>query len=258
MHTESKYTKQFFVLPAAGKRLIAKAVVAKEIIKEALQNRTIVVAAGTTNGYVAEELLRAVDQLEGFSRGHFFRGVSLPHGYKRKTEAEGKFIGDVILHKGQWKRGKTIFDVADTLEQGDIVFKGGNAYNPATGQIGLLIGHPKAGTILPIMQAVHGKRVRMIVPIGLEKRIYGDLTAIASSINDPQNSGLRYFAFHGEILTEIEAVEIITGAKAELIAGGGISGAEGGYWLAVTGTKKQLDLAEVLFAEISKEPNFAV
>ena len=59
---------QFVVTPAAGKRLIAKAIVQHHAVQSALQTGTIVVVAGTTNGYVAEDLLAAVGQSDGFRR----------------------------------------------------------------------------------------------------------------------------------------------------------------------------------------------
>ncbi len=50
-------TKQYTLTTAAGKRLIAKAIVHIPEIQEALHHRTIVIVSGTTNGYVAEEML---------------------------------------------------------------------------------------------------------------------------------------------------------------------------------------------------------
>lgn len=70
--------KSYLITPSAGKRLIAKALTSFNVIKDALKNKTIVIVAGTTNGYVAEEILSRINQLEGFSRKRFFRGLVLP------------------------------------------------------------------------------------------------------------------------------------------------------------------------------------
>ena len=48
---------QFYLTPAAGKRLIAKGVTALPAVRAALLQGTVVIVAGTTNGYVAEEVL---------------------------------------------------------------------------------------------------------------------------------------------------------------------------------------------------------
>jgi hypothetical protein len=50
----------------------------------------------------------------------------------------------------------------------------------------------------------------------------------------------------------------LTGATAEIIAAGGVCGAEGSCWLAVTGTKAQEEAAEKLLTSIAAEPPFAL
>ena len=58
------------------------------------------------------------------------RGVILPPG---RTTKEGRladesgFPGDVVIEKGVWQKGKSIFDVADGLAEGDMILKGANA-----------------------------------------------------------------------------------------------------------------------------------
>jgi hypothetical protein len=63
--------------------------------------------------------------------------------------------------------------------------------------------------------------------VGLEKRISGDLDKIANKVNAPGNKGFRLLPVPGEVMTEIEALKLLTGVKAEMIAAGGISGAGG-------------------------------
>lgn len=254
-------TKQYQLSPAAGKRLIAKALIHIPEIADALTERTVVVIAGITNGYVAEEFLTKLNQTEGFSRKRFFRGITLPPQYQ-VTEAgrfeEDKFPGDVVIVKGVWEKGKTIMDVADSLRQGDVIIKGANAVNLEARQAAIYIGHPAGGTIIPTLQCVIGRRVGLYLPIGLEKRISGDINKIAEMLNSSNASGLRYLPVNGNIITELEAIKIITGATAELVAGGGVSGAEGSYWIAVTGNEEQLNQADLLLKAIKQEPNFVL
>ena len=47
----------------------------------------------------------------------------------------------------------------------------------------------------------------------------------------------------GEIVTELEAIKILTGATAFQCSAGGISGAEGGVWLVFRGTRDQVTKA---------------
>jgi hypothetical protein len=251
---------QSSITPAAGKRLIARSIVRHPAIKEALVSGTIVVAAGTTNGYVAEELLAECGDRSGFSRKRFFRGITLPP-YQKITDSgrlpdESRFPGDVIIQKGTYIKGKTIFDVIDDLKEGDIILKGANAVDLLRKQAGVLIGDTKGGTILAAMQAVTGRRVRLILPVGLEKRVTADLNTIANLLNAPGGHGARMLPVPGEVITELEAVTMSTGARAELIAAGGACGAEGAVWLAISGSPEQEEIVKELLAEIRNEPNF--
>jgi hypothetical protein len=252
--------KQFIVTPSAGKRLIAKALASDPIVLKALKQGTVVVIAGTTNGYVAEELLKKTGISSGFSRKRFFRGITLPPGKTVTSEGrlqdESEFPGDVVLTQNKWQKGKTIFDVVDNLKEGDIIIKGANAVDLQRKQAALLIGHPKAGTIGVALQAVVGRRVRLIIAVGLEKRVNGDLCNLAEKVNSPGANGYRLLPIPGQVITEIEAIKRLTGATAEILAAGGVRGAEGSCWLAVTGTKAQEEAAEELLSSIAAEPPF--
>ena len=252
--------KQFLVTPAAGKRLIAKALVEYPAITEAIESGTVAIIAGTTNGYVAEEILSKIYQQEGFSRKRFFRGIVLPPGGPvtsvRRVKDESGFPGDVIIKEGIWQKGLTIFDVVDDLKEGDVILKGANALNLPLKQAGIYIGDPFGGTIGSALQAVIGRRVRLILPAGIEKRVYTDLNDLALRLNVPGAQGSRLLPVPGEIFTEIEAISLLTGAKAELVAGGGVSGAEGSVWFAVSGKEEQIKSAENLLNSVAREPFF--
>ena len=60
----------------------------------------------------------------------------------------------------------------------------------------------------------------------------------------------------GEVFTEIEALQALTGAEVELIAAGGVCGAEGACLIAVTGSEEQEAFAEQVIASIANEPAF--
>ncbi|MCX6674028.1 MAG: hypothetical protein NTY37_09650 [Methanothrix sp.] len=250
---------QFVLTPAAGKRLIGKALAAHPAVQAASRSATLVIIAGTTNGYVAEEILLGLGQADGFSKKRFFRGIVLSPG--RTTEEgrlpnESSFPGDVVIVNGIWQKGKTIFDVVDELKEGDIILKGANSLDLVQRQAAILIGHPRGGTTISILQAAVGKRVRLILPVGLEKRVPGDLIELAARMNAPGSSGFRMLPVPGEVFTEIEAIRLLTGAKAELVAGGGVGGAEGAVWLALRGSEEQMEKAEELMREVSGEKGF--
>ncbi len=252
--------KQFIVTASAGKRLIAKALAKHPAVLKALEKGTLVIVAGTTNGYVAEEILQNLG-VNDFSRQHFFRGITLPPSQSVTIEGrlsdESKFPGDVVIDRGVWQRGKTIVDVVDSLKEGDVILKGANALNLQRKQAAILIGHPKAGTIGAALPAVLGRRVKLILPVGLEKRVDGDLHALAERINAPGDSGYRLLPVPGQVFTELDAISHLTGACAELFSAGGVCGAEGCLWLVVNGTKEQEDAAEKLWSLIAYESMFS-
>ncbi len=253
--------KQVLVTVSAGKRLIAKAILLDSAVKRALRVGIVVIVAGTTNGYVAEEILMALGVSEGFSRRRFFRGVTIPPNYESVTSEgrlpdESQFPGDIVISKGTWLKGKTIFDVVADLKEGDVILKGANALDLTKKTAGILIGHPNAGTIGVALQATVGRRVKLILPVGLEKRVCGDIFDIAERVNEVGGTGFRLLPVPGQIFTEIEAINLLTGAKAELIASGGVCGAEGSCWLAIYGSDEQEQDAEKIIDAINNEKPF--
>jgi hypothetical protein len=251
--------RQFLITPSAGKRLIAKALVLHPAVQNVLQNGTLVIIAGTTNGYVAEEILKSL-QIAGFSKDHFFRGIVLPPSKPVTSEGriqdESKFPGDVIIVNGSWQKGKTLTDVVDSLKDGDVIIKGANALNLERKQAAVLVGHPKAGTIGLILPAVAGRRVKLIVAVGLEKRVNGDLYALAQELSEPSSSGYRLVPVMGEVFSELDAIKALTQADAKLLSAGGVYGAEGSYLLLVTGTKEQEAAAQKIIDSVANEPAF--
>ena len=242
--------KQFCVTTSMGKRLIGKAMARHPDVTDVLEKGTLVIIAGTTNGYVAEEILGSLGQAEGFSREGFRRGMTVAPGTKI---IQADFDGDVVISDGQWQKGKTVMDVADDLETGDVVLKGANALD-ARGQAAVQIGHPKGGTILAVLPAVIGRRVRLIVPVGLEKRVLEDVNVLVRRCNAPGVKGPRLCPMPGETFTELDAIKLLTGADACLIAAGGVYGAEGAAWLGIAGTKEQVEAATELIQSVGDEP----
>ncbi|MCL2358790.1 MAG: hypothetical protein LBH74_00500 [Nitrososphaerota archaeon] len=253
--------KQFLLTPSAGKRLIAKALAIHPSVQHALKSGTLVIVAGTTNGYFAEEILISRG-VRDFSRQRFFRGVTMPPNRAITIEGrlpdESQFPGDVIISGNVWQRGKSIGDVVNTLRDGDVIVKGANAVDLVHKQAALLIGHPRAGTAGLALPAVFGQRVKLIVAAGLEKRISGDLQTIALKINAPGVGGYRFLPLPGELFTELEAFKLLCGAEAELIAAGGVDGAEGACWIAISGSENQEHMAEQIYTSIANEPPFTL
>jgi len=252
--------KTVFLTPAAGKRLIGRATAAMLNECGALRDRTVVIVAGTTNGYVAHEALDLIGRGKEFSRSRFFRGITTPPAVARTDSGrlpdESAFPGDVVIEQGHYQPGKTIFDVVDTLQEGDIIVKGANSVNLESRRAGILIGHPRGGTILSAMTAVAGRRIDLWLPIGCEKRISGDLEHLAARINRPGATGPRLFCVGGKIVTEMEALGHLCGVRASCVAGGGVCGGEGGVWLLLEGEPHNVEKAVAVVEGVAGEEPF--
>ncbi len=222
--------------PEQGKKLIARAIAVLPDVEEAVKERTVVIVAGTTNRYVPEALLEKIGEkadLDGF-----FRGVTVPRGVKASAADP---LEDVVIEKGKRIRGKTIFDVAAGLEAGDLIFKGANAVNLESGEAAVLIGNNKVGTSLPLLEAAYGRRASVMIPVGVEKRVPAPVGMLAEQARDPDTAGPRLLPLPGEVFTEIDAIETLYDLEAEILAAGGVMGAEGAVYFLVSGEDEDVD-----------------
>jgi len=253
--------RQYPLTPAAGKRLIAKALAVHPWVTETLRTGRLVIVAGTTNSYAAEEILKQIGQAVGFVSRHFFRGVTLPPSViaaraGRPPDTSG-FPGDVVIDKGVWARAKTIFEVIDQLGPDDLILKGANALD-VSGHAGGFIDHPDGGPTGAILPAVLGRHTKMLIPVGLEKRVPGSLLDLSHALTSPDNKGLRMCLLPGTVFTEMDAIALVTKARATLVGAGGVAGAEGTIWLAVEGNDEQLAQVDALMRKVLTEPGFNV
>lgn len=248
-------TIQFFLTPASGKRLIAKSISQLPEVKKALQSGTILIIGGTTNAAVAEELLRSIGQTEGFDKRGFFRGITVPKGFKY-TPIES--IGDVVIRNGEWLQGLTVYDACADLKKGDLILKGANAVNLDEAQAGVLLGSDNIGTAGPVLTAVYGRRVQLIVPVGVEKRVTKRLKELSDICNSPEAAGLKFLPLPGRAYTELDAIKDLTDISAEILSSGGVCGAEGGCYFIASGDKDQIGSLRQLISEVETETPFCL
>lgn len=242
--------KQYIITPAMGKRIIGMALTKHPDIQRVLESGNLVIIGGSTNGYVAEEVLKSIGQSEGFSKVGFRRGLVAPMGF---DVPQIDFPGDILIRDGEWVKGRMIFDVVDELDVGDMVVKGANAFD-SRGQAAVHIGGSTGGTILAALTAIIGRRVGLLVPVGLEKRVFEDVNVIAARCNAPGASGPRLMPMPGKTFTEIDAIELLTGAEAFLISAGGVYGAEGSVRLGISGDEGEMAAAGGLIESVANEP----
>ena len=243
----------FVLTVAEGKRLLAKGVAALPVVRRALEGGMILVCKGTTNAYVVEELTG-----QAINQGAYVLGRTLP----AKADTAGVFEGslpELVLVQGQPAQ-MSMKEAVSQMRCGDVVIKGANALNYEAGVAGLLVGHPEGGTIGLVLGPVYGKGLHLVIPVGLEKEIAEDIRELAALINeDPETSRpamASLWPIEGEIVTELEALELLTGCEAHQISAGGVCGAEGASWFAVWGTAPEVAACKALVEGIQGEPGF--
>jgi len=235
-----------------SKRLIAKGVVKLEAVQRALEKGIVAIAKGTTNAYIVEEILgRKIDKTQ------YCTGTTFPMKAERAGKVGNK-LPDVVLKDGKEMSGVSATEIIAEMKAGDVFIKGANALNYERRQAALLIGHPTSGTVGATWGRVVAQRVRWVIPVGLEKSVPVDLYSLADEINREAQKGLTptLYPLFGEIVTEIEAVKLLTGADAKPMAAGGIGGAEGSVRLCVSGTAEQLKALDKILDEVLGEPAF--
>lgn len=234
-----------------SKRLIAKGVAQLDIVRDRLQEGVVMVSSGTTNGYIVEELLG-----EPMDKRSYVTGRIKPAGKQLRWP---KMRPDVVLRNGQLDPALDRFSAIDVMGAGDIYVKGANALNYQMGVAGILVGHPKGGTIGGVIGSVISRKMHLLIPVGLEKEVAFDIDEVARRIGEPDEgveNVTSLFPIRGLIFTEIEALSTLSGVDAVQAGAGGISGAEGGVWLLLQGTEEQVKRALEIVEAVRGEPPF--
>lgn len=243
--------RQVVLTVAESKRLIAKGVAALPNVKKVMNEGMVVVATGTTNAYILEELWgKSID------KRRYRSGITTPREPERHKEPQEESIPDVVFRKGEVAEDLNRYNAVDHMGKGDIYIKGANALDYMGQTAGVLIGSPVGGTLGAVLGQIIGKKIHLIIPIGLEKLIYEDINELHRLAAQEDYEGPSMWPITGTIITEIEALDIMTGVEAILYAAGGIAGAEGAVRLMLMGTKEQVEAALGLIESIKGEPRY--
>ncbi|KUK52314.1 MAG: hypothetical protein XD78_2065 [Desulfotomaculum sp. 46_296] len=101
----------------------------------------------------------------------------------------------MVIVKGKWLQGKTIFDIVDDLKEGDVILKGANSVDLTQKRAAILIGHPRGGTTTAALQAVAGRRVACCCLSGWRSASQAILMNCLQSSMLPAPMGRVFFRF---------------------------------------------------------------
>ena len=245
---------QLTLTPAEGKRLIAKAVAGMENVQYAYKNGTLILATSTTNAYVAEELMGK----EIPDKGMFTAGVVTKDG-GGITVADDRYNHYVFVG-GELTECTTPQLVPYLAKMGsdDVFIKGANAIDPF-GAAGILLHGGGGGTIGTAWGHITRNGIQCIIPVGLEKLVPVNLLDAAMKlganvIDKAMGWPCGMMVIHGQVITEMEAFNLLFGVEAIPVAGGGIDGGEGCKVFLLEGPNENAEAAYEYVASIKGEP----
>jgi hypothetical protein len=236
--------------PSQSKRLIARAVAQLPEVQLAHRRGRLIIGNGTTNAFVAEELLG-----QPVPKWRYAAGV-IANGRLEVTD------GATRLQPVAFKQGEPYPEgwvkLLQEFDRDDVFIKGGNALDPE-GNVGVLLASPTGGTVGQIAGILAARGSRLIVPIGLEKLVPDVVEAArhcgtgATDWTDGLPSGMAVL-HTAQVVTELEAFENLFGVEAWHIASGGVSGSEGAVTIALEGPVASVKRAFGFAESLSGEP----
>lgn len=224
---------------AETKRLIAKGVATLPQIRRAMSQGTIIIAGGTTNAYVAEELTG-----QSLEKSRYTAGV-INDGRCCVTSGEQR-IEPIVLDKGRVSDLKWT-DALSRMGPGDIFIKGGNAFD-LDGNVAILLGSPSGGTIGSAIGSISARGIELITPIGLEKLIPSVSAAIPyMGIGRMDYSRGMQCGFQvitgASIVSEDMALAILSKCRVAVAAKGGHGSSVGSTTLVFSGDSHEFEQA---------------
>jgi len=242
--------------PSESKRLIGKAVASMDVVKKALKSGLIIIGRGTTNSFVAEEILG-----KSIVKSKYARGIIYP-GQITLVPAE-EALPEVIIENGKLS-DKKLDEAVKALKSGDVVIKGANALD-VNGVTGVFIARSPqttGGTVgLVYGPAMCRGGISFIIPVGLEKLIPVPIKDVVAEVSQDiaMSTGfvVGMLPTIGTVVTEIEAFKILADVEAINIGAGGVGGAEGARIFLLKGDENNVKKAFEIVKSIQGEPALA-
>jgi hypothetical protein len=238
---------QIVLTPAESKKLIAKAVAKLEAVQQASKKGIIALHPSSSTYFIIEEITGAKPKTN-----HWVCGVVTPRGMcvemamafgigltpQETTADPGDLQGTWVIEKGQLRGEEKLASLLYRMTPADVYVKGVNALD-REGNVGVLFG--LKGSMGYILAARRRRNFTIIYPAGLEKLIPLSVKEAAKEAKFTRydsGMGMPVGLFPcpaGVTVSEVKAIEILSGASAIPIASGGLGGAEGAITLVLKG-----------------------
>lgn len=225
-----------------GKEIIALGMLKHSALINSLEKGKILFKGGTTVSKITEKLLGVSLRISGriTARGTVssLNNIDDPHS--------------IIVNKGTWfNADKVIVEETKKLTKNDLIVCGANALD-YKGRAALMAGSQGGGNVGISMSAWNTEGATVVIPIGIEKMIPGDLDEIIKRSSRKGKSlswgmAVGLMPLHGEIFTEVDAIKKLSNVDCFAIAAGGLGKAQGSCTLEILGENSELDkIANIL------------
>jgi len=254
---------QIVLTPAESKKLIAKAIARLKVVQLAVKDGIVALHPSSSTYFIVEEITGAKPKTN-----YWVCGVVTPKGMcvemamalgstltpHEESFGPGDLQGTWIIERGQFGGEEKLSSLLYRMTPSDVYVKGVNAIDPE-GNVGILFG--LEGSMGYIQTARKKRDFTIIYPAGLEKLIPISVKQAAQEAQFTRyEAGMGmpvglYPCPAGVTVTEVQAIEMLSGASAIPIASGGLGGAEGAVTLVVKGKADEVQTA-LAFIEQSK------
>ncbi|MBF0461266.1 MAG: hypothetical protein HQL87_07715 [Magnetococcales bacterium] len=238
----STHTAVVVVRPEEGRRLIGQAVAGLPQVQAHTQAGRMVIVGSTTTRYVAWALTGLDPGQESFAVGW------IRDGTLGETPRAGRGTGPLLFEEGVLTRGWPA-PLLDRFGSGDIYIKGANAID-AQGNAAVLVASPAGGTIGAALAILLARGGELILPVSLQKTIPSVPAACGllgqGRVNRVMGSAVGYIpimAGCATLITEIDALRLLSGVQATPVAAGGVDDCTGAIVLHLQGSQDQVDQA---------------
>ena len=233
-------TALIVLTPGIGRRLIGLAVATMERVKQRTKNGRMVIVGGGTTRFVAEKLTGEDPGRDAFAVG------CIKDAKLSETLKKGRGEGPYLFDNGRISRGWP-GELLESFQAGDIYIKGANALDVA-GNVGILMGSPNGGTIGVAMTLLLARGGELIIPVSLEKLIpsVADSVPLLGQGKVDRVMGntvgmMPIMASAATVVTEVEAIRLISGVKATPVASGGMDDCQGSITLHLQGDSERVE-----------------
>jgi hypothetical protein len=249
---DDRFHALVMLLPRESKRLLARAVLQMPEVKRVMEDGWFVVSRGVTPAYIVEELTG-----QKGDKGNSTAGI-VADGRLASVIEEDR-LGPWVFKDGDLSEVPAPAALGQFRAR-DVSIKGANAVDP-NGNIAVLAADAGGGTVGGIWGTLTARGSHWVAPVSLERLIPDVIEAARVCGNHlwdltmGQSAGLMPVV-NAQVVTEIQALNILTGVTATHVASGGVAGSEGAVMLSLSGEESVVREAFELLEAIKGEEQF--